>query len=278
MKCARIAVLAIVAVPIVCQAAPRFDLRGRYGQQTGTQTVVDSQRTNQSSNKQSTTGNTRFGSGTITPTGGTPDLAVAAISHRGDTLYVTVSNRGTRATPITDLRVTITRLSDNRRLTSTSTRVRSLSPRSSQVYKFSSLPLAEVRVFALVDPNSQINELSERNNTRVTLIQKQNATWPDYAIQRIVTRPDGVRVDLVNFGTVGSPQTICLVNVRRNSDNATIRRVAVPVSAMGARGVTSVYVQAAQVSGTTVTATVDPNGRVSEAKERNNTLRVVFGN
>lgn len=271
---------AAMAAPLTAEAGPRFSLpaglQSRFNQSANSKGSSRDINQTQTSNNQSPVASDRFGSGTIRPTGGTADLAVTSITHRGDTVDVTVKNVGTRGAPMTELRVSVTRLSDNRRLVTQTIRIRNLLPQDSQVYQFQSMPMDEVKVIAFVDPNSRVKELSEQNNTRLTIFQRQNAVWPDYAIQRIFPRPNGVRVDLVNFGTVNAPETVCLVTVRRNSDNATIRRVAVPVAAMAARGETSIFVAAAEVSGTTVTVSVDPNRVVSEMKESNNTLQIPF--
>ncbi len=282
-----VAVLA-VAVPVVCQAAPRFITSPTLRIQSKLQEArkaenrpVSSRPTTQRSPRnvrQTVSTNDRFGSGTIRPTGGVPDLTVPSISFRGRAAYVTVANRGTKGSPTTDLRVLVRRRSDNRVVADKTRRVAALNQRGSQVYRFESLPLDDVHVFATVDASKQVREQSETNNSKRLSVGAQSAPSTDLSIQFLIRDRGGVTAVVTNRGRSSTPATECLVTVRRDSDGAVIRRVSKRVGEIAPGTTRRINVQAAQVAGTTVTAKVDPNGRVRELNENNNTKTARFSN
>ena len=282
--------VAALTVPVVCQAEPRFITSPTLRIQSSLQNTSKQAKTGPTKNQQPATKlsrrslrqpastSDRFGSGTIRPTGGVPDLTVSSISFRGRTAYVTVANRGTKCSPITDVRVLVRRRSDNRVVADKKRRVAALNSRGSQVYAFESLPLDDVHVFATVDSAKQVSEQSESNNSKRLTVGAQSAPSADLSIQFLIRDRGGVTAVVTNRGRSTTPATDCLVTVRRDSDGAVIRRVSKRVAEIAPGKTQRINVQAAQVAGTTVTAKVDPNGRVRELNENNNTKTARFSN
>ncbi len=219
----------------------------------------------------------RLGGGTLTPTGGLPDLAITELKQSGSLILVTVKNIGEQPASPSKVRVSVARRSNGARLASKELHLKQLGMRQSTTLIFDGLPLSDVRVLAFADPSTKIREKTERNNTRRFTIGDQSQRVPDLAVRRITRNRNGLTVVVANKGKSNAPVSQMLVVVRRRSDLSTILRKTVSVAGIGPRGEAVIRVAAPEISNTDVFATADHSRRVRESHEGNNTQHATFG-
>jgi len=224
---------------------------------------------------------TRFGSGTITPTGPSttakPDLTVLSLSKVGDGLRLLVGNVGNAVSQGTEVRIEINRRSDGARINGRTAQLGSLQVNQTQVFRFRGLELENVRVLAAVDPFARIGEKNEWNNTRRMLLGESAPALPDLDVGRISVTQRGFMIRVSNNGTrtANSPQL--RVRVTRRTDGATIRGITLQLPSIAAGRSTTATVEAALLTGVTVVASADPANLIRESQERNNSRAANFG-
>lgn len=212
-----------------------------------------------------------------------PDLVVSAMSASGDALFVTVQNNGNQFSPETTLRIDVKQRPGGQILVTKQQRVARLDPGQSSRYQIHRLPLGNVTVLATADSIGQAQESNEGNNQRTITTNPDPTSPAPPSLDRpdlifTVLANDGhiLKMSILNTGRVDSTPTTVQVTIRgrdgRVQDVKTSRVPAIRAGKTLRKELHNVVLNDVKV-----TATIDPEGLVTEVGETNNTRTLEVG-
>ena len=210
------------------------------------------------------------------------DLGITGLRGADDSLMTTVQNQGFVTSPATQLKIVVKdRITGQIRATKTA-RVNPIEPNRVARVRMSLLPLGNSIVFATVDPNNQIVEANEQNNSQsATFGTNPVPTDPNQRADLIVSglqaKGNQLVIQVTNAGR--APSGAALVNiVIRGRDGRLQSTKSGRVQALKVGHIGQLYIRNLVLDDVKVTVTVDPENRVPERNERNNTKQLTVAN
>ena len=210
------------------------------------------------------------------------DLAVTALKGADDALMTTVTNHGFIRSPATRLRIVIKDRLTGKTRSAKFARVGPIEPNRVARVRLNSLPLGNSVVFVTVDPDGEIIEANEQNNSgSITVaaspVPSDTNQRADLFVQQLKAKGNVLLVYVANGGR--SSSSAALVNVVLRDRNGRLQDTkSLRVRPLKVGEITQHSVRNVVLDDVTVIATVDPENRVPERNEQNNTAQIRLAN
>lgn len=202
------------------------------------------------------------------------DLRVGQLRVSDDRLAIPISNIGTATSPATRLYIGVTDDPARTGLFKEVVMLRPLGPRRTRTTVIGKLPTGKPLIITVVaDPYKNVGEIDEDNNTAVLKAGPLTRLGPDLAIRKMEVFKNNIRLTVRNNGP---DELTTPVAVSMNatfgfrpfaSTSTTIRRLG-----RGGLAILVLNVGKDMPQGTIVTVHVDPDDRINEGNEANNTM------